>query len=148
MKELSSFLENDHHFAMDQYWSTLTSGVVLSGAPKKSGHPAAYSIPQNLNILQLKCNQHLYQKMGVFTDWQLKRKLVQVASSTRGRSPYTSEGKQPSFVSNSMFGVIRDCVRKKLRTAGNTDRHHTWWIASTEALKTRWQGHPLQALVE
>ena len=51
-------------------------------------------------------------KNGVFTDWELKRKLVRVVSSTRGR-PYTSLWKQPSFASNSIFGLIRDCLRKK-----------------------------------
>ena len=38
--------------------------------------------------------------------------------------------------------------QKQLSTACTTDRYDAQPMGSSKALKTRWQGHPLQALVE
>ena len=62
-------------------------------------------------------------------------------------SPHTSLVK-PLLLENNMWDCMFANMSNKWNTAGGTDRDQTWKMGSTEALKTRWQGHPLQALLE
>ena len=76
-----------------------------------------------------------------FTDWRQKKKVC-VVSNSPGSSA-SIDKRKPLLLRY----LLRD-VSNKLNATSRTDKDIQIATRSTKALKTRWQDHPLQALVK